>query len=190
MSGINAVVFYTVDIFQKAGGSWSPQSATIVVGIVQVIATFFSSLVVEVIGRRVLLMLSISCMAACLGGLSLHSFMETHEQAGYGGFVPLLLVALYIIMFSIGFGPLPWFMMAELIPPEAKGWASSMSVCLNWTLVFVVTNMFPHLIRDLGPAVTYAILGIICLIGTLFVFTLVPETRGRTREEIQNYLQT
>ncbi|PSN47388.1 hypothetical protein C0J52_11156 [Blattella germanica] len=192
MSGINAVVFYTVDIFQNAGGSWSPKTATIVVGLVQVIATFFPSLIVEIIGRRVLLILSISCMSICLGGVSLHSYIQqsqVHTDQGMEGFIPVILIALYTIMFSIGFGPLPWFMMAELVPPEAKGWASSMSVCLNWALVFAVTNMFPNLMTDLGPAGTYGLLAVICAIGTVFVFASVPETQGKTREEIQLYLQ-
>ncbi|PSN50537.1 hypothetical protein C0J52_03505 [Blattella germanica] len=188
MSGINAVVFYTVEIFQKAGVSWSPQTATIAVGIVQVIATFFPSLIVETTGRRVLLLLSISSMTVCLGGLSLHAYIQENNlfaDQDILGFIPVILVILHTIMFSIGFGPIPWFMMAELVPPEAKGWASSMSVCLNWALAFAVTNMFPHLIADLGPVGTYGLFAVISVIGTVFVFTSVPETKGKTREEIQ-----
>ncbi|XP_069698889.1 uncharacterized protein [Periplaneta americana] len=192
MSGINAVVFYTVDIFQKAGGTWSPEVATIIVGVVQVLATFFPLLIVEVIGRRFLLLLSISAMAVCLGGLSLYSYLQqsqAHNGHEYAGFIPVILVAMYIILFSIGFGPLPWFMMAELLPPEAKGWASSMSVCLNWSLVFAVTNAFPNMMRDIGPVGTYGTLAILCVLGTFFVAFAVPETRGKSREEIQNYLR-
>lgn len=189
LSGIEAVIYYTVDIFDEAGSSLSSSICTIIVGILQLISTYIPSLIVDRAGRRILLILSEFGMAVSLFVLSLHFTMQTnHVEVLWVGWIPLVAVNMYIIAFSVGFGPLPWLIMAELLSTEAKVWVSSMAVCFNWSLTFAVTKLFPVVNRDLGPAITYGGFCFICVLGIAFVVFFVPETQGKSREDIQREL--
>ena len=186
LTGIDAVIYYTVDIFNDADTSLSPFVCTIIVGVLQLISTYIPSLIVDRAGRRILLILSELGMAVSLLVLSLHfSMQDNNVNMSWSGWIPLLAVNAFIIAFSIGFGPLPWLIMAELLTTEAKVWVSSMAVCLNWSLTFAVTKVFPIVNRDLGPAMTYGGFCFICILGTVFVILFVPETQGKSREDIQ-----
>ena len=186
LTGIDAVIYYTVDIFNDAGTSLSPFVCTIIVGLLQLISTYIPSLVVDRAGRRILLIVSELGMAVSLLVLSLHFSMQSNKMnLSWSGWIPLVAVNAFIISFSIGFGPLPWLIMAELLTTEAKVWVSSMAVCLNWSLTFAVTKVFPIINRDLGPAMTYGGFCFICILGTVFVILFVPETQGKSREDIQ-----
>jgi SP family facilitated glucose transporter-like MFS transporter 8 len=189
LSGINAVIFYSVDIFYAAGSTLDPKVAAIIVGVVQVVVTYAASAMVDRAGRRVLLLLSASIMGLCLAILGLYFCLKNKGDDVSGiGWLPLLCVAVFIVMFSLGFGPLPWMMMGELFAPNIKGAASSIAVCTNWTLVFIVTFSFGKLVDGLGEHTTFWIFAVICGIATVFIFYLVPETKGKTLTEIQRIL--
>jgi SP family facilitated glucose transporter-like MFS transporter 8 len=188
LSGINAVIFYSGDIFNAAGSTLDPKVATIIVGVVQVVATYISSAVVDRVGRKVLLLLSASIMGLCLAILGLYFYLKKGDDVSGIGWLPLLCLTLYIVVFSLGFGPLPWLMMGEVFAPNIKGAASSIAVCTNWTLTFVVTFSFGKLVDGLGEDWTFWLFAIICGIATVFIYYLVPETKGKTLSEIQRIL--
>ncbi|KAJ4426299.1 hypothetical protein ANN_27113 [Periplaneta americana] len=185
LSGINAVIFYSVDIFEAAGSTLDPKVAAIIVGVVQVVMSYAASAAVDRAGRRILLLVSASVMALCLALLGFYFCLE--DAAGLG-WLPLVCVTVFIIVFSLGFGPLPWMMMAELFAPRVKGNASSVAVCTNWTLVFLVTFSFGKLVAGLGEHTTFWIFAAICACATVFVWRLVPETKGKSLDEIQRLL--
>jgi SP family facilitated glucose transporter-like MFS transporter 8 len=190
LSGINVVIFYTVDIFKAAGSTLSPASSTIVVGVSQVVATFLSSLLVERIGRRGLLLFSDVTMAACHIVLAVYFYLkQTEVDIRNFGWLPILCVSIFISVFSLGFGPLPWFMMAELLPNESKSWGNGIAVSLNWILVFLITILFGITAGNLGEIIMFGIFGGLCSLGTVVVACVVPETKGKTREEIQRELR-
>ena len=186
LSGINAVIFYSVDIFDAAGSTLDPKVAAIIVGVVQVVVTYIASAIVDRAGRRVLLLLSASIMGLCLAILGLYFCLKNKgDDVSDIGWLPLLCVTVFIVMFSLGFGPLPWMMMGEVFAPNIKAAASSIAVCTNWTLTFLVTFSFGKLIVGLGEDWTFWLFAIICGIATVFIFYLVPETKGKTLTEIQ-----
>ena len=187
--GMNAVVAYTVEIFQSAGTAVDPYLCTTIFGIINLVATIVPSFIVDRVGRRILLMLSGIGMAVSLLAM-VFRFLTLNEgiEIKYIGWLPLISVNLYILAFSIGFGPLPWFMMPELLSNEAKSWVSSTAVCLNWAMAFLVTKFFPIMMNDMGSEATYQTFFVICLVGTVFVVVFVPETKGKTREEIHRQL--
>ena len=186
LTGIDAVIFYSVDIFNEAGTSLSPSTCSILVGMLQLISTYIPSVIVDRTGRRILLILSEVGMAVSLLTLSLHFAMQNNGvEVLWAGWIPLVALNVYIVAFSVGFGPLPWLIMAELLSTEAKVWMSSMAVCFNWGLTFAVTKFFPVVNHDLGPAITYGGFCFICVLGIAFVFFFVPETGGKSREDIQ-----
>lgn len=189
LSGINAVIFYSVDIFDAAGSTLDPKVSAIIVGVVQVVVTYAASLMVDRAGRRVLLLLSASIMGLCLAILGLYFCLKNKGDDVSGiGWLPLMCVTIFIVMFSLGFGPLPWMMMGEVFAPNVKGAASSIAVCTNWTLVFLVTYTFGKLVDGLGEHTTFWLFAVICGIATVFIFYLVPETKGKSLAEIQRIL--
>nr|CAD7596008.1 unnamed protein product [Timema genevievae] len=189
MSGIDAVLFYTVEIFQGAGSSMSAYTCTIIVGVVQVLATGASSLLVELTGRRFLLMISEAAMALCLAILAIYFyFKDSGHDVSSIGWLPLASVTTFVVMFAVGLGPLPWFMMSEVVPTESRDWINAMAVCLNWTLVFTVTKVFSLMLNSMGNAGTFGFFCICCVVGLVFVAVVVPETKGKSLEEIQDDL--
>ncbi|KAE8751777.1 hypothetical protein FOCC_FOCC001626 [Frankliniella occidentalis] len=187
LCGINAIIFYTVDIFQAAGSSVSPWVATMVVGVVQVAASVVSFAVVDRLGRRVLLASSCALMALSLALLAAYFYPGSPLRAW--GALPVTALSVYIFFYSWGFGPLPWFMMAELLPVDAKEWGTAAAIATNWALVFLVTNTFQGFVEATGRSATYAMFSGVCVAGLAFVALLIPETKGRSQEDIQAMLQ-
>lgn len=189
LCGMNAVLAYTVEIFQAAGSALDPHLCTVIVGIIQLVSTCIPSFIVDCAGRRILLIISGAGMAVCLLAMVIRFFLLNQGiEIKYIGWLPLIAVNLYIVACSVGVGPLPWFMMPELLSNEAKSWVSSIAVCINWAMAFLVTKFFPIMMNDMGSEATYGTLFVICLVGTIFTVVFVPETKGKTREEIHRQL--
>lgn len=133
VSGINAVIFYTMTIFKVSNTGIEPEVATIIVGALQVVATAFATLTIDRLGRRFLLLFSNILMALCTFSLSVHFFIE-ESGSTTGGWLPIASLCIFIIAFSLGFGPVPWLMMGELFSSDVKGIAGSLTGTLNWFL--------------------------------------------------------
>lgn len=110
LSGINAVIFYTTTIFADAKIELKPEHATIIVGVVQVIATFVATLTVDKLGRRLLLLVSDSLMALCTLALGIYAGIRSYNESAVEGlgWLSLLSLCVFIVAFSLGFGPVPW----------------------------------------------------------------------------------
>lgn len=187
MSGINAVIFFTRDIFRAANTGIEPSLATIIVGIMQVIAVFVSSLVVDRAGRRLLLLPSIIVMTICtiiLGGY-FYAKDTSPESVAHLGVIPIVSLSVFIILFSLGFGPIPWMMMGELFANDIKGIAGSVAGAFNWTLAFLITSTFVPMKNTFGDGPTFWVFAAFCVVGTVFTFFVVPETKGKSLNEIQ-----
>lgn len=187
MSGINAVIFYTKDIFDAAQTGLDSGLATIIVGIMQVISVFVSSLIVDKLGRRILLLISIVCMAICTFILGVYFYMkdqDSHSVANIG-FVPIVALCVFIIMFSIGYGPVPWMMSGEVFSTDIKDVASSIAGAFNWSLAFLITSTFATLNATFGNGQTFWIFSAFCIAGIFITFLIVPETKGKSLAEIQ-----
>lgn len=104
------------------------------------------------------------------------------------GWLPLLSVNVFIVCFSLGFGPLPWVLMGELFSNSIKGFASGLAVALNWISVFVVTKTFQNLVSTLTIAGAFYLFAVITALGFLFVLFVVKETKGKSFGEIQRML--
>lgn len=116
VSGINAVIFYTNAIFEAADTGISPSIATIIIGVMQVIATLVSTMIVDRVGRRILLLISDSVMALCTLALGIFFYMKDQNKDSVTslGWLPILSLCVFIISFSLGLGPVPWLMMGTL----------------------------------------------------------------------------
>ncbi|XP_058985056.1 facilitated trehalose transporter Tret1-2 homolog isoform X1 [Musca domestica] len=190
LCGINAVIFYSTDIFKDADTGIDANLSTIVVGIMQVIATFVSVMVVDKLGRRLLLLASASVMALSTIAMGVYFYMkENGDSVESLGWLPVCSLCVFIIMFSIGFGPVPWLMMGELFASDIKGVAGSIAGTSNWVLAFIVTKTFVNLKEALGSGPTFWLFAGITVVGAIFVFVFVPETKGKSLNEIQQELE-
>jgi len=191
LSGCNAVLFFSVPIFSAANTGLNPFLCNILLSTVQVVATFLATLIIDKFGRRMLLILSALFMILSMYGLGLYFWIQTTNPTLASSISPLPLVSVcvFFFSFSLGFGPIPWLMMSELFSPEAKGVASSISSATNWILAFFVTQFFVPIKNAVGAAATFWFFATTLTFIMAFQVFFVPETRGKSLEEIQNYFR-
>ncbi|KRG06534.1 facilitated trehalose transporter Tret1-2 homolog isoform X2 [Drosophila mojavensis] len=187
LSGINAVIFYSEAIFEDANTGISSSMSTILIGVMQVVATFVSTMVVDKLGRRILLLASGAVMALSTTAIGVYFFMKDRNADSVEnlGWLPVASLCIFMIMFSIGYGPVPWLMMGELFATDIKGFAGSIAGTINWVLAFIVTKTFKNLNESLGSGGTFWLFAGVTLVGVIFVFLAVPETKGKSLNEIQ-----
>jgi SP family galactose:H+ symporter-like MFS transporter len=192
VTGINAVIYYAPQIFQSAGFSSDmvALAATMGIGLVNVLATFIAIWLVDIAGRKPLLIAGVLGMIAMLSVLSL----AFHAQAaGQGttslGIITIVCLAIYIVCFAFSLGPIVWLMISEIYPLRNRGHAMAVSTASNWGSNFLVSFSFPLMNQQLGTSLTfltYAAFGVLTL---FFVLAKVPETKGRTLEDISRLWQ-
>ncbi|XP_050313235.1 facilitated trehalose transporter Tret1-like isoform X3 [Anthonomus grandis grandis] len=189
-SGINAVIFNTTKIFQESGSSIDKAVSTTIVGVVNFISTFIAAVLIDKLGRKVLLYISAVSMVLSLGVLGAYFFLKDAMKLDvqYLGFLPLASFIIYVLGFSLGFGPVPWLMMGEILPARIRGPAASVATGFNWTCTFIVTKTFLLLPDCIGYHFTFWLFGAIVFLSLLFTIFFVPETRGQSLADIERKL--
>ncbi|GER30185.1 major facilitator superfamily protein [Striga asiatica] len=187
--GINGVGFYTSQTFVAAGFS-SGKMGTILYAIIQVPVTVVGAVLMDKSGRRPLLM--ISATGTFIGCFLTGSSFFLKGEGLLVDFVPILAVSgilVYITAFSIGMGAVPWVMMSEIFPIHVKGVAGSLVVLINWLGAWIISYTFNFLMTwsSTGTFMTYAAF---CALTVVFVAKIVPETKGKTLEEIQAFINS
>ncbi|KAJ9186573.1 hypothetical protein P3X46_002130 [Hevea brasiliensis] len=189
LSGINGVLFYSSTIFESAGISDS-NAATFGLGAVQVIATGVTTWLADKAGRRLLLIVSSSGMTVSLLLVAVSFFVQDYvsdESTVYNilGILSIVGVVGMVVAFSLGIGPIPWIIMSEILPINIKGLAGSVATLANWFSSFGVT-MTANLLLNWSSGGTFTIYMIVSAFTIAFTTIWVPETKGRTLEEIQS----
>ncbi|XP_004508324.1 sugar transporter ERD6-like 16 [Cicer arietinum] len=182
--GINGIGFYTAETFKAAGLS-SGKVGTIAYACMQVPFTVLGAILMDKSGRRPLIMVSAS--GTFLGCFMTGIAFFLKDQNLMLEWVPILAVAgvlIYVAAFSIGLGPVPWVIMSEIFPIHVKGTAGSLVVLINWLGAWIVSYTFNLLMSWSSPGTLFLYAGC-SLLTILFVAKLVPETKGKTLEEIQ-----
>jgi facilitated trehalose transporter len=176
-------------LLQDAGSSIDSNLSTIVVGIVNFGSTFVATALIDRLGRKMLLYMSSVSMIVSLMTLGGFFYMKNNDlDTASLGWLPLTSFVVYVIGFSLGFGPIPWLMMGEILPAKIRGSAASVATSFNWSCTFVVTKSFQDIMMIIGQQGTFWLFGLICIIGLIFVICCVPETSGRSLEEIERGL--
>lgn len=189
LSGINGVLFYSTTIFESAGVS-SSNIATVGLGAVQVIATGFSTWLMDKAGRRLLLIISSIGMTISLLIVAAAFFLKdfvSSDSSFYSvmSIFSVIGVVALVVAFSLGLGPIPWIIMSEILPINIKGLAGSIATLLNWFFAWVVT-ISANLLLEWSSGGTFTIYMVVCAFLVVFVLKFVPETKGRALEEIQS----
>ncbi|XP_010182531.1 PREDICTED: solute carrier family 2, facilitated glucose transporter member 3 [Mesitornis unicolor] len=178
LSGINAVFYYSTGIFERAGIT-QPVYATIGAGVVNTIFTVVSLFLVERAGRRTLHLVGLGGMAVC----ALLMTIALALKVNWIKYISIVGIFGFVALFEIGPGPIPWFIVAELFSQGPRPAAMAVAGCSNWTSNFLVGMLFPYAEKLCGSYV-FLIFFIFLVIFFVFTFFKVPETKGRTFEDI------
>lgn len=183
--GINAVLYYAPRIFESMGMG-NPMVQTVLMGIVNIAFTLVAVFTVEKLGRKPLLISGSIGMAVGAFGVAISNIVEVPAV------VPVVSIMVYSASFMFSWGPICWVLIAEIFPNTIRSAAVAVAVAFQWIFNFIVSSTFvPMYNMSLGGMGTkfghmfaYALYGAICILAAWFVYRLVPETKGRTLEDM------
>jgi SP family xylose:H+ symportor-like MFS transporter len=180
-SGINIIFNYAEEIYRSAGYGVNGVLFNIVItGTINLVFTLVALAFVDRVGRRTFMLLG------CAGIALSHFVLGLTYRAGIKG-LPILLITLCTIgCYALSLAPVTWVLISEVFPNRVRSLGVSISVSALWTASFLLTFTFPILIRALGSAGTFWTYGGTCLAGLAFVYVYVPETRGKSLEQIED----
>ncbi|KAE8745488.1 hypothetical protein FOCC_FOCC007868 [Frankliniella occidentalis] len=192
LSGINAVLFYAQDIFKRAfGGSpWlSPELCAIVIGLVQVVASVSSVALTACVSMKTLFVVSSLGAAAAHAALGYFFYLVAtgHDTSSMAA-LPLGSLCFFIVVYCLGLGSVPWALLGEVFGTEVKAVSSASCATFYWMIGFLVTLFFERIMDFVGPDFTFWGLGACCVLSAAFAFTLLPNTKGKSLQEIQDIL--
>ncbi|XP_061447174.1 solute carrier family 2, facilitated glucose transporter member 4 isoform X1 [Rhineura floridana] len=180
LSGINAIFYYSTDIFKKTGLE-QPIYATIGAGAVNTVFTVVSVFLVERAGRRTLHLLGLAGMMVC--AILMTVAQNLSDRVPAISYLSMVATFGFVAFFEIGPGPIPWFIVAELFSQGPRPAAMAVAGCANWTCNFIIGMSFPS-IADACGAFVFLIFAALLLAFLIFTYIKVPETRGRTFDQI------
>ncbi len=182
-SGINSIFNYAEEIYRSAGyGIGDIMFNIVITGAINLVFTLAAIAMVDRVGRRKLM------LAGCAGiGVS-HVLLGAAYAAGWTGLPVLVFTLCSLGCYALSLAPVTWVLIAEIFPNRVRGAAVSAAVSALWIACFVLTFAFPLLQQSVGMAGTFWIYAAICSAGFVFVLTKVPETRGRSLEQIEQDL--
>lgn len=185
ITGINTVIYYAPTILQGVGFSegGAIAASAVGVGLVNVGFTILALVIIDKVGRRPLLIVGLIGMTVSLVLLGL--VFATGGTSGAVGILATACLGLYIASFAISLGPVFWLMLSEIYPLRVRGTAMSVGAFSNWGSNFAVALTFPILLANLGGAGSFWLFAALGIVAWFFVYFMVPETKGRTLEEIE-----
>ncbi len=185
ITGINTIIYYGPTIFKFAGMSSSSVAilASVGVGVINVVMTVVSLQLIDRIGRRPLLLISLAGMTLSLFVLGLAFSLP--QFTGSLGVIAVIVVMTYVGSFAVGMGPIFWLLISEMYPLRIRGRAMSVATVANWGANLIVALTFLSLTQVLGKAATFWLYGLISIGTWIFSFYLVPETKGKSLEQIE-----
>lgn len=184
LSGINAIIYFAPRIFEMAGiSSESALLSTIGIGVVNLIATMLGLYLIDRIGRKKLMYIGSVGYIISLG-LIAYSFS--------GGQIPPHYLPIFMFMFiashAIGQGSVIWVFISEIFPNELRAYGQSIGCFTHWIMAALIANVFPFFASQLGPVTIFGFFGLMMVIQFIWVAVRMPETKGRSLEEIQQDL--
>ncbi|GLD70190.1 solute carrier family 2, facilitated glucose transporter member 6-like protein [Lates japonicus] len=161
MTGVTPILVYLEPIFAQSKVSLEPKYDAAIVGAVRLFSVAVAASLMDKAGRKALLYTS-----------------------------SMLITMVFIFGYAMGWGPITWLLMSEVLPLVARGVASGLCVTVSWLTAFMLTHAFTHLVDKYGLYVPYLLFTVVCVVCLLFNAVCIPETRGRSLEEIENYFRT
>ncbi|XP_043840604.1 solute carrier family 2, facilitated glucose transporter member 6 [Dromiciops gliroides] len=208
LTGVTPVLVYLQSIFHSTAVLLPPEEDAAIVGAMRLVSVLIAAVTMDRAGRKILLFVSASIMFAANLALGLYIHLNpqhpapnttmdlTHvalEGSGSGSYlmlVPLFATMLFIMGYAIGWGPITWLLMSEILPLKARGVASGLCVLVSWLTAFMLTKSFLLVENAFGLQVPFYFFAAVCLVNLVFTGCCVPETRRRSLEQIESFFRT
>ncbi|NWR63554.1 GTR6 protein, partial [Bucorvus abyssinicus] len=209
LSGVTCVLVYLQPIFKKTSVILEPQYDAALVGLVRLFSVAIAAVSMDKAGRKILLFVSASVMLASnlTMGLYIHFVPASQnstianktlessanlpaEPTNYITLIPLLATMFFIMGYAMGWGPITWLLMSEILPLKARGVASGLCVVVSWLTAFILTQYFLQVVVAFSLEVPFLFFAVICAGNILFTGCCVPETKGRSLEQIEAFFRT
>jgi MFS transporter, SP family, arabinose:H+ symporter len=184
ITGINSIMYYAPVIFQNIGaGASSAVIQTAFIGGINLIFTFLAISLIDKIGRRPLLIGGTAGMIISLTAIAIAFYLKKFE-----GYIILFFILTYCASFAASLGPVTWVLLSEIFPNKLRSKAMSIAVVSIWIANFMLILVFPFVLSTFGGAAAFLIFDIMCVFLLLFAIFKVPETKGRSLEELEKIL--
>jgi SP family galactose:H+ symporter-like MFS transporter len=185
LTGINTVIYYAPQIFTEAGFAATSSAilATTALGALNVAVTVLALFLIDKMGRRALLLMGLIGMAISLTVLGT-LFKIDAQNVGIGAIICLFA---YITFFAVSIGPIAWVVISEIFPLEIRGKAMGIAIAVNWICNFIVSLTFLTLLETLTPGYTFYLYALISVLGVIFTYFTIFETKGKTFAQIQKH---
>ncbi len=185
LSGINAIIYFAPRIFEMAGISTeNALLSTIGIGAINLVATMFGLYLIDKAGRKTLMY---------IGSIGYIISLSLISYTFFGGGIPTSVLPYFVFFFiashAIGQGSVIWVFISEIFPNELRAFGQSLGCFTHWILAAVITNVFPFFANTFGPSSIFAFFGVMMILQLLWVIFKMPETKGRSLEEIQQDLK-
>ena len=183
LTGIAAVMSYAPDIMKAIGMGGDALQQAILVGFINFIFTFVAITMVDRLGRKTLMIGGLAVIIAGLTGLTVLYAIENSPAI-----LKLISILTFVAGFSATVGPVMWVLVAEILPLKVKGPATSVATFSLWTFTLLVSFFFPIMLSALGASMSFGIYAVLSVIHLLFIKIFIPETKGKTLEEIEQLM--
>uniref|UniRef100_A0A8B9JKV0 Solute carrier family 2 member 6 n=1 Tax=Astyanax mexicanus TaxID=7994 RepID=A0A8B9JKV0_ASTMX len=213
MTGITPILVYLEPIFHKTAITLEPKYDAALVGAVRLLSVMIAASLMDKAGRKALLYTSAFLMYLAMLSMTMYTHTTPCDNnrnitvdaslqltEGHGELtgsvpnsitlVPLISAMVIIFGYAMGWGPITWLLMSEILPLGARGVASGLCVMVSWITAFALTQLFMHAVDAYGLFVPFLFFCVVCVVNIIFTAVCVPETKGRTLEEIENYFRT
>jgi SP family xylose:H+ symportor-like MFS transporter len=178
--GINVALYYAPRIFESMGAAKDASMLqTIIMGLVNVIFTVVAIMTVDKWGRKPLLITGSIGMAIGMISISMLAFFDVI------GIATLVFIIIYTASFMMSWGPICWVLIAEIYPNKIRSQAIAIAVAAQWAANFFISSTYPPMM-EFSSGGTYLFYGIMSIISAIFVWKMIPETKGKTLEEMEN----
>lgn len=177
--GINVALYYAPRIFEDLGaGADASMVQTVVMGLVNVIFTLIAIMYVDKFGRKPLLIIGSIGMAIGMTGVSMLAGLNII------GISTLVFIIIYTASYMMSWGPIVWVLLSEIFPNRVRGGAMAIAVAVQWFANFTITSFYPFMM-EISSSMTYGFYALMCVLSGIFVWKFVPETKGKTLEELE-----
>ncbi|XP_061208349.1 solute carrier family 2, facilitated glucose transporter member 6 isoform X2 [Neopsephotus bourkii] len=209
LSGVTCILVYLQSIFKKTSVILKPEYDAALVGLVRLFSVAIAAVSMDKAGRKILLFVSASVMLVSnlTMGLYIHFVPASQngtianktlvssanafaEPTNYITLIPLLATMFFIMGYAMGWGPITWLLMSEILPLKARGVASGLCVVVSWLTAFALTQSFLLAVNTFGLEVPFLFFTVICAGNILFTGCCIPETKGRSLEQIEAFFRT
>ncbi|XP_047353509.1 facilitated trehalose transporter Tret1-like isoform X1 [Vespa velutina] len=190
-SGTNVITFYAVEIFNDSGTTINKYLAAVILGIVRLISTIVACIACRRCGRRLLTMVSsVGCglsMIGLGGYMWLKEYWVINQLPFMATWIPLFCIFSYTITCTLGFLVIPWIMIGEVYPVQVRGIIGGLTTMTAHSFIFIVVKTYPFFVSAFTSHGTFIFYGCISLFGTIYFYICLPETKGKTLQEIEDY---